>query len=970
MNSFQSFEFLRSQPIDSLNLVIEEYRHKATGAQHVHIGSDNSENVFLVALRTVPEDSKGVAHILEHTALCGSERYPVRDPFFMMIRRSLNTFMNAFTSSDWTAYPFASQSRKDYDNLLDVYLDAVFFPRLDPLDFAQEGHRLEFQEMENAKSPLEFKGVVFNEMKGAMSSPVSTLWHGLCEHLYPTTTYHHNSGGDPKKIPDLSYDELVQFHQTHYHPSNAIFMTFGDIPASENQRIFEERALQRFEPLTKTISVPLETRYSEPQRRSAHYAVPSEEGTAAKTHVVVSWLLGETIDLKSAMEAQLLGSVLLENSASPLLKALETSDIGKAPSPLCGLDDSQRELCFVAGLEGCDEGATEAVEVLIIDTLKSVSEHGVPQEQVEACLHQLELHQREITGDSYPYGLQLILSALNSATHRGDPVALLDLEPAIAAVREQIQDPDFIKQLCKKLLLENNHRVTYTLLPDQALAEQDQNEERARLDKIQAALSEQDANKIIELSIALQARQNREDDPSVLPKVELSDAPNSIQYPEPAIVLDAPAQLTAYATGTNGLVYQQLIGELPELDTAELALMPLLTHIWTELGVDKKSYTEVQNWQSAISGGISTSYRIQAMPDDVLATRGIFSLSGKALARNQAELTELMYQSLNEVRFDESERVRELISQARMRSESSITGNGHGLAMSAASRYCSPASALAYQTNGLEGIRRLKALDDSLENPNSVEQLLHDLSSLHKRLLATPMQLLLVGEDAQLGTYQNVLLNSYETRSTDLSRVQVSIDQNARSNEFWVANSQVNFCAHAYTTVPTGHPDAAPLTVLGGFLRNNFLHRAIREQGGAYGGGATQDNYGGAFRFYSYRDPRLTDTLTDFENAIAWLLENEHDNRLLEEAILGVVATLDKPGSPAGEARQAFMGEIFGRTAEIKTTFRDRVLAVTLPDLKRVAATYLTEKNRNTAVLTGPQEQAMATELSLNLEVL
>ncbi len=232
--SHAAFEHLRSQTIDSLNLRVEEYQHKVTGAQHIHLASDNPENVFLVALRTVPQDSRGVAHILEHTALCGSEKYPVRDPFFMMIRRSLNTFMNAFTSPDWTAYPFASQNRKDFDNLLDVYLDAVFFSRLDELDFAQEGHRLEFKEPDNPDSPLTFKGVVFNEMKGAMSSVPAQLWQSLCRYLFPTTTYHHNSGGDPEHIPDLTYEQLQQFYRTHYHPSNAIFMTYGDIPAAEH----------------------------------------------------------------------------------------------------------------------------------------------------------------------------------------------------------------------------------------------------------------------------------------------------------------------------------------------------------------------------------------------------------------------------------------------------------------------------------------------------------------------------------------------------------------------------------------------------------------------------------------------------------------------------------------------------------------------------------------------------------------
>ncbi|MFT5483627.1 MAG: Zn-dependent M16 (insulinase) family peptidase, partial [Halieaceae bacterium] len=242
-----AFELITTSHIEALKTDVSYYRHRKTGAEHYHMAADSNENVFLVALRTVPEDSTGVAHILEHTALCGSERYPVRDPFFMMIRRSLNTFMNAFTSSDWTAYPFASQNRKDFSNLLDVYLDAVFFSRLDPLDFAQEGHRMEFTDPTDSSTPLVYKGVVFNEMKGAMSSVSSTMWQALCHHLFPTNTYHFNSGGEPECIPDLSYEQLKDFYRSHYHPSNAIFMTFGDIPAEEHQAIFEERALSRFE---------------------------------------------------------------------------------------------------------------------------------------------------------------------------------------------------------------------------------------------------------------------------------------------------------------------------------------------------------------------------------------------------------------------------------------------------------------------------------------------------------------------------------------------------------------------------------------------------------------------------------------------------------------------------------------------------------------------------------------------------
>ena len=346
-----SFEHLRSAHVGSLDIELHEFRHPATGAMHYHIAADNPENVFLVGLRTVPEDSTGVAHILEHTVLCGSERYPVRDPFFMMIRRSLNTFMNAFTSSDWTAYPFATQNRKDYFNLLDVYLDAVFFSRLDELDFMQEGHRVEFETADDPATDLVYKGVVFNEMKGAMSSPSSLLWQTLSKHLFADNTYHYNSGGDPEVIPELTWHQLREFYDTHYHPSNAVFMTYGDMDPGELQERFQERVLSRFEALDRTVAVKPALRYHAPVRVEEAYAV-SDEDVEGKTHVVVGWLLGESVDLDSRLRAHLLSSVLLDNSASPLMQALEKSDLGSSPSPLCGLEDGSLEMVFVCGARG------------------------------------------------------------------------------------------------------------------------------------------------------------------------------------------------------------------------------------------------------------------------------------------------------------------------------------------------------------------------------------------------------------------------------------------------------------------------------------------------------------------------------------------------------------------------------------------------------------------------------------------
>jgi len=962
-----AFEFLRSERIDSLNIEVEEYRHRKTGAQHIHINADNPENVFLVALRTVPTDSTGVAHILEHTVLCGSEKYPVRDPFFMMIRRSLNTFMNAMTSSDWTAYPFASQNKKDFNNLLDVYLDAVFFSRLDELDFAQEGHRVEFAEPDNANSPLEYKGVVFNEMKGAMSSVPSTLWHTMCEYLYPTTTYHYNSGGDPECIPDLTHEQLKAFYKTHYHPSNAIFMTFGDTAAVELQASFEERALARFDRLDVEISVPDEKRYQEPIAVEKPYAFNEEGSTDNKTHIVMSWLLGKATDLEASMEAHLLCSILLDNSASPLQKALETTDLGTSPSPLCGLDDSQRELCFVCGIEGSEADRAEDLEKMILDVLRDVAENGVPQEQVEASLHQLELQQREIGGDSYPYGLQLILTSLNSATHRGDPIALLNLDPVLEKLRNNIQDPNYIKQLTRELLLDNQHRVRLTMTPDTELSAKRDQAEADRLKEIKNSLNDTEKQAVIEKAQVLNERQQQKDDESVLPKVGLEDIPPQMAYVAATEKRQKPLPLTTYATGTNGLVYQQVVLPLPALAEQQINLLPIYSNCLTELGVGSKDYLETQLWQSSICGGIHAYASTRGKPNDEQQLSGHLTLSAKGLASNQSALTELMQCSLEQVRFDELPRIRELIAQSRAQREMSVTGSGHSLAMTAASSGTSPGAKLTHLWGGLEGIRQIKQLDNDLgNNEAALATLAEQLSELHQLILTAPREFLLVGEAERLANYQQALEQRFNPVSNPDFQAFSQPELHQQINELWKTSTQVNFCSKSYPTVAMSHPDAAALTVLGGFLRNGYLHRAIREQGGAYGGGAGQDSNIAAFRFFSYRDPRIEGTLNDFDESLNWLHNEKHDWSQVEEAILGVISSIDKPGSPAGEAKQTFHTELYGRTREVREQFRNQVREVTLADLQRVAATYLTNDKASTAVITNPEQTSIADSLKLN----
>ena len=972
--SHPAFVHVRSEHIQSLDIDVHEYRHSVTGTSHVHLAADNPENVFLVGLRTVPTDSTGVAHILEHTVLCGSEKYPVRDPFFMMIRRSLNTFMNAFTSSDWTAYPFASQNEKDFFNLLDVYLDAVFFSRLHELDFAQEGHRVEFETPDDPASDLVFKGVVFNEMKGAMSAPTSVLWQTLSKHLFQNSTYHFNSGGEPADIPDLSYAELKAFYDTHYHPSNAVFMTYGNLSPDVLQQRFEDQVLARFQKLDRTISVAPAKRYHSPVRVQEHYSTQDAD-TQNKTHIVVGWLLGESVDLDARLRADLLSSVLMANSASPLMRVLEQSDLGSSPSPMCGLEDSNREMVFACGLDGSNPDKTMEAEKLILDTLEDIAQNGVPQEQVDAMLHQLEMSQREIRGDGMPFGLQLVLSGLSAAMQRGDTLAAIDLDPALERLRADAQAPDFIQSLVRTLLLDNPHRVTLTLAPDTHISERRDLAERARLATMKRSLSAEQAQHIVEQAKALAERQSQEDDPEILPKVTLADVPADLHVPvgKSTKLNNAPA--TLFAQGTNGIVYQHVVLDLPQMEEELQQLLPLYTNFVGELGSGGRDYIETQSLQSAVTGGIGTYTLQRGAVDDAQAVSGYLVVRGKALLRNTDSLSQLMLDTLADVRFDEHSRMRDLVAQSRASREQRITGSGHMLAMLAATSGMSPTARLSHEQNGLAGIQKLKALDDSLEDPKALAELGERFAAIHEILKSAPRQFMVVAEEENLQRCQDSLSSVFGSSPTISDSTFTAFSPapvRESAMQLWTTSTDVSFSAKAYPAVTGSHEDAAALAVLGPFLRNGYLHRAIRETGGAYGGGASFDSDTACFRFYSYRDPRLTETLADFDASIEWLQQTRHEPRELEEAILNVVSGIDKPGSPAGEARSTFQAELFGRTAQRRRDFRQRILNVTLEDLARVGARYFDRNAASTGVLTSEKRanEAEVTALGLTTHAL
>lgn len=952
-SAFETFELLRREPIESLSAELLEYRHKITGASHYHLAADNDENVFMVAFRTQPMDSSGVAHVLEHTALCGSKRFPVRDPFFSMIRRSLNTFMNAFTSSDWTAYPFASQNNADFFNLLSVYLDAAFFANIDPLDFAQEGIRIE---LEDGK-PV-YKGIVFNEMKGAMSSPTDQLYHQLAHTLYPTTTYHYNSGGDPADIPQLTHQKLVDFYHSHYHPSNAVFMTYGNLAPAVLQQKFEEQALAKFANGERLESVP-EQRYTEPQRVEANYAVDlaEDETLENRTHIVMAWLLPKTTDIKARFALRLVEGVLLEDSASPLRQYIETCGLGESPSPLLGLDDSNFEMSFLCGLQGSNPEQADAFEQGVLNVLEKVAGGDIQTEQVEAVLHQIELQQREIGGGSYPYGLQLLLNGLGSAIHGGDPLPVWQIEPLLAELRENLKDVNYLPNLVRQYLLDNQHRVRLVLNPDSEKTTRDQQREQDALDKIEAGLTAENRAKLDSEAAALAERQAQVDDLSILPKVGLEDIPVDLKIQTGETLTlklgEQTAPLYSYASGTNGLYYNQVIIEVPQ-ELLNSKLLSIYVSLVGSVGAGKFDYLELQQQQTAVSGGVGLSSSLRTAINDQGKISAFLVLSTKALV-HKLEAIQLLHDAFISLRFDETDRILELLQQRKSRWQSRLSGSGHAYAMQTSSRDLSALAQHEYENTGLPALLWLRDLLSSIEQDASVQtKLLNDLAALHQQVIALPRQFILVAEESQLTKLSTEIEKVWASDVVTQSNAQAEIEAQAEANSkdvAWLIQTNVQFCAASYPATVVDHPDTAALMVLGPYLRNGFLHRALREQGGAYGGGAGYDGNACAFRFHSYRDPRLAETFDDFEASIQWLINTPQEAFQLEEAILGLIGAMDKPGSPAGEAMGACHSMLHGRTPEQRRALRKSLLAVTTNDLQRVAKTYLKPELRHRSVV-------------------
>lgn len=941
------FEHLRSHPIPALRTTVEEYLDPSSGARHIHLATERPDLAFLVAFPTVPDRSDGRAHILEHLALCGSRRFPVRDPFFAMMRRSTASFMNAMTYADRTVYPFASTDRNDFFNLLDVYLDATFFPKLDYLSFRQEGWR---HVLEDGK--LNYQGVVLNEMKGAFTDPMRALYRGLTGHLLAGTTYAVESGGDPLAIPGLSHEMLKQFHATHYHPSQAVFMSSGPIRAAEVQHRIAERVLAelpgrvpRFQPGLANAAGP----------RTATIAIPARGGGSADHGVQLSWVLGEAADLVAYYHADLLQAGLLGDAAAPLRKAMESAGYGR-PARINGMDANARQILFHLGMEGLSRAQTDDARALLWTTLERVAQDGVPAAALQAALRDIIYGQRDTAGGRMPNVLARMLGAVPVLMRGGDAVAAFDNADVLARLRQDLADPAFFPGLVRGLL-DNPERLDARVEPDPAYFSDRAAAERARLDALQASLSAADLARIEAEASALDALQRAPVDSSALPRIRPADvSPQPLPLPE---VVDSGGGNYMFSIASNGISYARVqfdVGALPEDEWPWLALYVGLA---PELGAAGMDFEAAGAWRRAqVSRFAMGADAVQGAGDVLQVSMHYFAAS---LREDHAGIAAVLDAWVEQPRFDEEARMRFLIGQMARQRLDNLGQDGDRYARLAAGAPCSPLRAYEEATGGAAFLPFLTRLQGQLATADGFLQISERLVRLHQRILACRRTILLAGSgaDAQaLGALFGAPSASSARADTAAPGPVRAVQAPAKLALY--APGQVNHCHIAWAAPDMRHADAPALAVAAQLLSNQLLHQALRERGGAYGGSAGYAESAGVFMMSSYRDPRLAGTYADFATALERAKHSEFSVEQLEEAIVGVIRNLDHPAAPFDTVLAAWTLHRRGIDRAARQRFRSSVLTCTLEEVRTAIERWLRAAPASRAASVGKLEQDLA----------
>ncbi|CAH8571548.1 unnamed protein product [Schistosoma turkestanicum] len=944
------FRLIRSFEVTELRLLVAELEHQKSGAKYLHLARDDPNKTFSVQLRTIPPNDSGVSHILEHTVLCGSQKYPCHDPFMKMAHRSQATFMNALTASDWTMYPFSTMNNTDFHNLLKVYLDAVFRPNLEELDFMQEGWRLEPENLSDITSNLILKGVVFNEMKGVFSNSLNRFGQTIQNKLLPQT-YGFVSAGRPESIPTLTYEYLKQFHNKYYHPSNSCFYTYGNVNLEQCLEYLDSEYLQHYDLSVQDNLVPLECMWEEPRLvQLTCEPDPMNPHPDRECCVSLSFRLDDICNVYKNFVLGIVCNLLLNGDNAPLYRGLIESGYGLDwIGSFNGIDRSTRTTSFHVGVQGVRANDLEKFPRMVNDILSEVVRDGFPVEHVEATLHQYEL---AIRHESARFGLNLILNLSNSVNHGVDLNEVLKIGVNIDRFRQEwSKDPVMLQNFVQQFFLDNKHKLTTLMRPDPNWKSVEARKDEENLNRLTKNITPMEREKLVLKARQLLEKQNQEEDVSCLPCLDIFDVPLECR-PEPFTLTqtsDCSVQLNEAAT--NGLVYFHALADLKDLPCELLSYVPLFCSLFTRLGADGLSYSEMNQAIELHTGGfIASPFVTPKIPscsktEFTSASRQIH-LSSYCLESKIPNFFELWSKLFRSPDWLDLDRLSTLIqmSAAGEWSANAISDSAHQFAMCRAAASLSSTLLTRELWSGMEQARIMQHIAgeiglESDKRSNALSKITERMKAIWS-YITSPRRLKfsLHGEADGLTSS----LKHLDGFLSDLSQVSPSsltedsqnptIFPNISRNTFFAMPYTVHYAAKAIEAPSYDSEDYASYRVLAHLLSFKYLHREIREKGGAYGGGAIARPE--AFLFYSYRDPYPRKTLSSFENAIKWASSGEYQNQDIKEAKLAVFQELDYPVSAGSRGLTNFLN---GINDDMRQLHRNQVFAVDESKIKNVA---------------------------------
>ncbi len=925
-----SFTLIETQSLPDIHSIGKLYRHEQTGAQILHLDNDDENKAFSIAFKTPPYSDNGITHILEHSVLNGSEKFPSKEPFVELLKSSMQTFLNAMTFSDKTVYPVASTNDQDFLNLMRVYLDAVFKPNLihNPQILAQEGWHYH---LESEEDDLIYKGVVYNEMKGALGSPERALYTATMKQLYPDTLYAWESGGDPIAIPELTQEEFIDYHQTFYHPSNTLTVVYGNINESETfneiASYFDQYSIQEKQiDFTVEVATPSEVDYYET------YSITKGDNPEHKTYLGLAWHIGQAEETLDIMGMQVLNSVLFGNNDAPLKKALIQADLGGDIS--ASVQEVGWPVMYSIMIQDSNAEKMTAFRDVVKNTLEQIVEEGLDQELIEASLNRHKFSLREAAiSEGNPRGVMYSLTAFSSWLYDGSPFDNFHFNDYLNQLTEKVSE-GYFEQLIKDKLLNNAQRTSIVLEAEPGKNDQIETERFEALQEYKATLSAEEKEALVEETKALIKRQETPDtaeDLAKIPTLQREDL--SAEIEEDKLEQMPLFDQTAFYYSdqfTSEIDYVSYYFDISDFSQEEYGALDILTNLIGNLETDNYSLFEFKKAVNTYTGGISANHIIYE--DQSGNIKPYLYVRGKALFENIDKLIELMSEAILHLKIEDVSQITQMIKSIKADMDDQINYSAHQLAINSALSQFSIPHALQDRTSGTHYFHYLKEVLQMLENGKEAEVLLQ-LNQLLDRL-KTPSRLhvLYVGDANRVGDIKEKIVHSMKDYSETGPIEAATYQTNPIENIAFITSQDVNYVAQATQSDDMSHKHGSD-EVLATLLRYDYLWNMIRVKGGAYGAMYRHD-WKGNISMASYRDPNIVETFNTYANVNQYIEQLNLTEDELLKYIIGTLSPLERPLSAIEKGILAFNRHQTGMTNQQRQQFKEEILATQPSDLQ------------------------------------